>query len=339
MTLMVKQTLQMFMFLATELVLLFLLISYLVGVLQSFLTPAKIQALLSARQGKGYLIAALLGSITPFCSCSTIPFLKGLLRARAGFGPMLVFLFASPLLNPVIIGLFVVTLGLQVAVFYFLVAMTVAVVAGVVLHQLGFERYVRPEAYTDSSGSSCGSGPSCSATPPQVSQACCSSKLTTETEVEIGCCSASGEAVVSAVKPAPNRWLSIWFATWRDFKQVFPYLMLGVSIGAFIYGFMPTELITRYAGAENWYAIPLAAVIGIPLYIRAEVVIPLSAALVQKGMTLGSVMALIIGSAGASLTELILLKSIFKNQMIAAFLLVVLGMAIGAGYLYGIIWG
>lgn len=98
----------MFLFLATELTLLFLLISYGVGVLQEYIPPEKIQATLSARKGKGYIVAALMGAITPFCSCSTIPFLKGLLRARAGFGPMLTFLFSSPLLNPVIIGLFAI---------------------------------------------------------------------------------------------------------------------------------------------------------------------------------------------------------------------------------------
>jgi uncharacterized membrane protein YraQ (UPF0718 family) len=90
----------------------------------------------------------------------------------------------------------------------------------------------------------------------------------------------------------------------------------------------------KYAGEAKWYAIPVAALIGIPLYIRAEAVIPLSAALIQKGMAMGSVMALIIGSAGASLTEVILLKAIFKGQMIAAFLSVILGMAVGAGFLY-----
>ena len=136
-----------------------------------------------------------------------------------------------------------------------------------------------------------------------------------------------------------NRWLRVWRATWKDFKQVLPYLLIGILLGSFIYGFIPTELIAEYAGAGKWYAIPIAAVIGIPLYIRAEAVIPLSAALVQKGMALGSVMALIIGSAGASLTEVILLKSIFKNQMIAAFLVVILTMAIGAGYLYTVLFG
>ncbi len=153
---MAKEALDMFAFLATELIILFLAISYIVGVLQDFLTPEKIQSILSSKKGKGYFIAALLGSITPFCSCSTIPFLKGLLRARAGFGPMMVFLFASPLLNPVIIGLFVVTFGWKVAVFYFAIAMSVSVVAGYVLEKLGFERYVKPEAYQAVGSSSCG---------------------------------------------------------------------------------------------------------------------------------------------------------------------------------------
>ncbi len=97
---------------------------------------------------------------------------------------------------------------------------------------------------------------------------------------------------------------------------------------------MPTEFVASIANEGNSFAVPVAAVIGIPLYIRAEAVIPLSAALAAKGMGLGAVMALIIGSAGASLTEVVLLKSIFKSQMIIAFLTVILSMAVGAGYLY-----
>lgn len=357
---MLKDALDMFVFLAAELIILFLAISYIVGILQEFLTPEKIQSILSSRNGKGYVIAALLGAITPFCSCSTIPFLKGLLRARAGFGPMMVFLFGSPLLNPVIIGLFVITFGWQVAAFYFLVAMTVSVVAGYTLEKLGFERYVKSEAY-ESTGSSSNCGSSCGDSAPKKAEpakaesscgtsacgepapvmvkesACCGTKKE-EPKVEVSCCSADGIATVDE-KKEPSRWVRIWFSTWKDFKQVFPYLMMGIAIGSFIYGFIPTDLIAEYAGEGKWYAIPIAAVIGIPLYIRAEAVIPLSAALVQKGMALGSVMALIIGSAGASLTEVILLKSIFKNQMIAAFLFVILSMAIGAGYLYTFIFG
>ncbi|MGR5446685.1 permease [Vibrio jasicida] len=370
---MAKEALDMFAFLATELIILFLAISYIVGVLQDFLTPEKIQSILSSKKGKGYFIAALLGSITPFCSCSTIPFLKGLLRARAGFGPLMVFLFASPLLNPVIIGLFVVTFGWKVAVFYFAIAMTVSVVAGYVLEKLGFERYVKPEAYeaagTSSCGTSCGDSSKkkeqakpasscgtsacgepapvaaktscCSEPAPVVAKtSCCGdSAPKAEPKVEVSCCSSDGSATATIVEEKePSRWVRIWHSTWKDFKQVFPYLMMGIAIGSFIYGFIPTDLIAEYAGEAKWYAIPVAAIIGIPLYIRAEAVIPLSAALVQKGMALGSVMALIIGSAGASLTEVILLKSIFKNQMIAAFLFVILTMAMGAGYLYTFIF-
>jgi len=117
-------------------------------------------------------------------------------------------------------------------------------------------------------------------------------------------------------------------------KKVLPYLIGGIALGSMIYGFMPTEFVASVASDSNPFAVPIAAVIGIPLYIRAEAVIPLSAALAAKGMGLGAVMALIIGSAGASLTEVILLKSIFKNQMIFAFLAVILSMAVGAGYLY-----
>ncbi|PSV26216.1 hypothetical protein C9J44_04205 [Photobacterium sp. GB-27] len=294
---MFKDTLEMFLFLTTELTLLFLLISFLVGVLQSYIPPEKIQRILSGKKGKGYVVAALLAAITPFCSCSTIPFLKGLLRAKAGFGTMMVFLFASPLLNPVIIGLFVVTFGIKVAAFYFVMAMGVSVIAGVLLEKLNFERFVKPEAYIEPE-SSCGA------------KSC------------------------GGVKVETNKWKKIWNTTWKDFKKVLPYLIGGIAIGSLIYGFMPTEFIAKIASDNNPFAIPVAAVIGIPLYIRAEAVIPLSAALAAKGMGLGAVMALIIGSAGASLTEVILLKSIFKTPMIIAFVAVVLTMAMSSGYLY-----
>ncbi|MGR3711685.1 MAG: permease [Shimia sp.] len=293
-----QEAANMFAFLAVELTVLFLVISYGVGVLQDYISPQRIQSILSSRNGRGYVVSALLGAITPFCSCSTIPFLKGLLRARAGFGPMMVFLFSSPLLNPIIIGLFAVTFGLQVTITYFVIAMGVSIIAGIALEKLGFEKYVEPSAYVAPKPKKCGSS----------------------------CGSAKAE----------NRWLRIWNSTWKDFKSVLPYLMLGISIGAVIYGFMPTEFLAKHAGNDNLWAIPVSAVIGIPLYVRAEAVIPLSAALAAKGMSMGAIMALIIGSAGASLTEVILLRSIFRMPMILAFLFVILSMAIGAGLLFAL---
>lgn len=174
--------------------------------------------------------------------------------------------------------------------------MGVSVIAGYTLEKLGFEKYVKAEAYTTPATSSCQSG-----------------------------CGGQSK---------PSLWKRVWDTTWKDFKKVLPYLIGGIALGSTIYGFMPTEFVARVASDSNPFAIPVAAIIGIPLYIRAEAVIPLSSALAAKGMGLGAVMALIIGSAGASLTEVILLKSLFKNKMIIAFLVVILSMAVGAGFLY-----
>lgn len=112
------------------------------------------------------------------------------------------------------------------------------------------------------------------------------------------------------------------------------YLILGVALGAFVYGFVPGDFIAQYASGDSILAIPVAAVIGIPLYVRAETLIPLSAVLAEKGMGLGAIMALIIGGSGASVTEVILLKSMFRLPMVIAFLVVILGMAVSAGYLF-----
>ncbi len=378
---MLKESLNMFVFLAVELSLLYLIIAYAIGVLQERITPSKVQNILSSKKGKGYVIAAFLGAITPFCSCSTIPFLKGLLKARAGFGPMLTFLFASPLLNPIIMGLFLVTFGAQVTVFYFSVALGVSIIAGYVLEKLGFEKYVKDTAYVqDAHASACCSSQGAEPTPAAASASCCSTPLQPLSHLNVdapassvpsvaqdACCageSAHEQATSCCSAPSPktsassccsreqvkeltssccgggsaqrseNKWLRIWHATWADFKSVLPYLFIGVTLGSIIYGFMPTEFITKVAHADNPWAIPVAAIIGIPLYIRAEAVIPLSAALAAKGMGLGAVMALIIGSAGASLTEVILLKAIFKNPMIIAFVAVILTMAVSAGFMH-----
>ena len=297
MTAITQQSLQdvfyMFTYLLLELTMLFIAISYLVGVIQLYIPPEKIRNVLSSKHGKGYVIAAFMGAITPFCSCSTIPFLKGLIRANAGFGPMMVFLFSSPLLNPILIVLFAVTFGFKIAAIYFAMSMGISIVAGIALEKLGFEKYIIvPEDVAEKSS-------------------CCSSSSVT-----------------------PNKWKKLWVEVWKDFKQAFPYLLVGVSLGAIIHGFVPTDFIASYAGSDNPLAIPFAAVIGIPLYTRAIVMIPLAAAFVAKGMGIGAVMAFVIGSAGASIPELILLRSLFKTQMIVSFVFVVLSMAITTGFVF-----
>jgi uncharacterized membrane protein YraQ (UPF0718 family) len=292
-----QNTLYMFTYLMLELTILFITISYLVGVIQLYIPPEKIRKVLSSKHGKGYVIAAFMGAITPFCSCSTIPFLKGLIRANAGFGPMMVFLFSSPLLNPILIVLFAVTFSFKIAAIYFAMSMGISIVAGIVLEKFGFEKYIIvPEGVAEKSNY----------------------------------CSDTGVT--------PNKWKKLWVEVWKDFKQAFPYLLVGVSLGAIIHGFVPTDFIATYAGSDNPLAIPFAAVIGIPLYTRAIVMIPLAAAFVAKGMGIGAVMAFVIGSAGASIPELILLRSLFKTQMIVSFVFVVLSMAITTGFVFSYVF-
>lgn len=288
-----QNTVDMFITLSIQLTLLFLGISFFVGLLQEYIPPARVKHILSSKNGKGYMVAGLLGAITPFCSCSTIPFLKGLLRAQAGFGTMMVFLFSSPLLNPIVIGLMVATFGLPVALFYFTFAMSVSIVAGYTLEKLGFERYIKMGTHHISTQNTC-------------------------------------QQSLSTVK----QWKKVWLSTWKDFVSVLPYLMVSIMVGSIIYGAVPVDFIAQITDKYSTFAIPIAAIIGIPLYIRASMVIPISAALVAKGMDMGIIMAFIIGSAGASLTEVILLKSLFKKEMIIVFLIVVLTMAISAGYSY-----
>lgn len=356
----------MFLFLAVELSVLFIVISAGVSLIRQKIPDYKIQQMMGARKGKGYLLASLLGAVTPFCSCSTIPMLRGLLSAKAGFGPTLTFLFVSPLLNPIIVGLMWVTFGWKLTLLYAIIAAGVSVLASIILDFLGFERHIvnhkypalsdcgtkcdDPEALAKTSvGSGCSN--TCSVQSPTGTSCCspsakpiinlkmikndqnvsvCCSSIPSEQPV-VSCCSGETADRTDITTPSPIK-LAMKDAL-LQFKDILPYLLLGVLIGSFIYGFIPAEWIAAHAGTNNPMAIPLSAVVGIPLYIRAEAVIPLASVLMTKGMGLGALMALIIGSAGASLTEVILLKSMFRMPMIVAFLTVILGMAILMGYL------
>ncbi|QWL65612.1 permease [Aeromonas jandaei] len=341
---------RMFLFLAFELSILFLVISAGVSLLRQKIPDEKIQRLLGARKGRGYLLSALLGAVTPFCSCSTIPMLRGLLSAKAGFGPTLTFLFISPLLNPIIVGLMWATFGWKVTLLYAVIAAGISILASLLLDKMGFKRHVidATEATAGSCATGCkpgAKGPSpaqtscctTSASPvkavrPMASPACCSAPALTADSSPLSCCpDATTIPVASGTLPLLLR--KAGADACQQFRDVLPFLLLGVLIGSFIYGFIPADWIAAHAGADNPLAIPFSAIVGIPLYIRAEAVIPLASVLLGKGMGVGAVMALIIGSAGASLTEVILLRSMFKAPMIVAFLTVILGMAVLMGYL------
>ena len=299
----------MFVRLFVELSLLFLVISYLVALVNQKLPAERIQQLLGARRGRGYLTAAGLGAVTPFCSCSTIPVLIGLLKARAGFGPTMTFLFTSPLLNPIVVALFIPVLGLEFTLWYAALALGASILAGLLLQHFGFERYVRREMILPGTGG-CEAGCDDGGQP-----ACCGEAATRE--------------------PAP--WQVAWHESWVLFRSMFPYMVVAMLIGAVVHGFVPADFFARVASADNPAAVPTAALVGIPLYVRVTTLLPLIGPFVAKGVSLGAVVALVIGSGGASLPEMILLKRLFRWPLIVAFLAVIFGMAVTGGYAFNLI--
>lgn len=191
---MLTDALNMFIFLAAELSILFIVISAGVSLLQQYIPNEKIQNILGGHKGRGYLLAALLGAITPFCSCSTIPMLRGLLKAKAGFGQTLTFLFCSPLLNPIIIGLFIATFGIFTPLTYVCIALFISILAGYLLDKMKFEKYIIPEKRSpfESCCSSNISAPTCACESTVQSQGCCSLEQLQPIQPTSCCCGTSG---------------------------------------------------------------------------------------------------------------------------------------------------
>ncbi len=313
-------TAEAFVTLFVELTFLFIAISYLVAIINQKIPAEKIQQLLGTRKGRGYFISAGLGAITPFCSCSTIPMLVGLLKARAGFGPVMTFLFTSPLLNPIVIVLFIPVLGIRVTIIYAVLALSISIISGMLLQYFNFEKYIKRELIEPVS---CCSGPA------PVSTSCCDSS-----ESKSDCC---GESKSQEVMPSSHK--QAWQESYSLFKTMMPYMFISMIIGAIVHGFVPADFFTEVAGKDNPAAIPVAALIGIPLYIRVTALIPLIGSFVAKGMSIGAVMALVIGSGGASLPEMILLKKLFKWPLLLAFLSVIFTMAIVGGFVFNVLIG
>lgn len=285
------ETVKSFLIIAAELTILFVGVSFLIHLFQVFIPYEKLEEKLKkAHPIYASLVAVLFAFVTPFCSCSTIPVVVNLLKNQVRFGIVMVFLFASPVLDPTILTIMTVIMGWKVTILYTLTTATLSIIIGLLLERFGFEKAVKHVVM----------------------------KGYERTEKSFS-------------------WKAAWGETWGLMKSVYPYLLLGAAIGAIIHGFVPSEFISAYFGGDAWWLIPIAAVIGIPLYIRLSSMIPISHILIMNGMALGPVMAMMISSAGASLPEIVLLKSIFKKQLIIAFVLSVLSMSTISGFIFFII--
>lgn len=325
---MAEKALSFFVVAFVELAILFVGISFLVAVLQHYLSPDRVKSMLSARHGRGYLVGAGLGALTPFCSCSTIPIMVGMLKARAGFGPTMSFLFASPLVNPVVVALFMATFGWRLTGIYAAMALGMAVAAGYMLDRFKFQRYIRGDALHSGETAPQRQPAAAAATTSTFQPAIMTAMPAAASGAGSSSCCSSAQAAVK-----PNKWRTMLMEALEQFRSFLPYVAVGVAIGALCHGFVPDEIVYRFAGPDNPLAVPVAAVIGVPLYVRASTMVPIGMSLMAKGMSLGAVMALIIGGAGASIPEMVMLKRLFKMPVLIAFLATVFGMALSAGML------
>jgi uncharacterized protein len=283
-----EETVKSFLSIALELTVLFIVISFAISLLQGIIPYEKIEEKLSGKNKViGAAAAIIFAFITPFCSCSTIPVVVNMLKKNMSFGIVMIFLFASPVLDPTILTIMGVLLGWKVAIIYTVVTILFSVVIGFILEALHFNKYVKNVTMSGYEES------------------------TNKFDIRL----------------AMNETLAL-------IKSVFPYLLLGAVIGAIIHGIVPTEWVSSFFGKDHWWLIPIAAIIGIPLYIRLSSMIPISQILILKGMALGPVMAMMISSAGASLPEVILLKSIFKKELVITFILSVVTMSTVSGFIF-----
>lgn len=289
----IMEFIKTFLMLFFELLLLFIVVSFIVSLIQQVVSEEKIKKLLSKpNKAVNYLLGMIFGAVTPFCSCSTIPILAGLLNSKVPFGPAMSFLIASPLMNPLMIFMLWALLGWKVAVVYFVVLAIFSILTGLVFSKMNLaESYKGVNVKGDGFFAN-----------------------------------KSGSRFKQALNDA-----------WAFLYQMLPYLFIGVFIGAFIYGFIPEEFITKYASGDGFISVFIASVIGIPMYIRPETMLPIAEALVSKGMSLGTVVALIIGGAGASIPEVVLLSKLFKKKFVISFVIAILVVAIATGLIVNMI--
>ena len=263
-------------------------IVFVIAVARTFVTLERTRDILGGRrEGVGNAIAAGLGVATPFCSCSAVPAFIGFVSAGVPLGVTLSFLIASPLVNEVAVVLLYGLFGWQIAALYLAAGVVLAISAGFVLGRLHLERWVEPFVY-DLAGT------------------------------------ATATAGLVAVRPT---W-SERFATGRAevrtiLARIWPYLLVGIGIGALIHGWVPEELFARWAGPDNPLAVPIATLLGIPLYANAAGILPLVEALSAKGLPIGTVLAFMMSVVALSLPEMVLLRRVLKPPLLATFAAVV----------------
>ena len=296
-------TIYFFVYDTIKIGLLLIVINYFMAVTRYYFPLEKVRNILTKRRwfGLDYLFAALLGVVTPFCSCSSIPLFIGFVGAGIPLGVTFAFLIASPLINESSLYLFPAMFGLKVTLIYNIVGIVIAMIGGFIIHKLGMEKYVKPELLKF--------------------------KSRKQVEQENG-----GNSL-----PLKELLKYFWDDGMNITKNIFPYVVLGISIGALIHGFVPASLVKKYLSVRAWWTVPIAVLLGTPLYANSVGVIPIMEALVQKGVPLGTALAFMTAIVTVSIPESMILKKVMKWQLLATFFgITIVGIMI-MGWIFNVI--
>lgn len=280
--------------------LLLVIINYVMAITRFYFPMEKVRDILTKRRwfGLDYLFAAFLGVVTPFCSCSSIPLFIGFLGAGIPLGVTFAFLISSPLVNESSLALFPAMFGMKITVIYNIVGILVSMLGGYLIAKLKMEQYVTPELL----------------------------KFKSKKEVE---------AEHGGQKLTVTQLTTYWFEDgMRITKEVFPYVLLGVAIGALIHGFVPEELISKYLSIRAWWVVPIAVLLGAPLYANSVSVIPVIEALTGKGIPLGTALAFMTSVVTISIPQALILKKVMRWQLLAMFFGITTVGIIIMGYLF-----
>ncbi len=276
----------------------FLLLSviiFIVSVIRSYFPPEKTKRILShKKEFIGNILAALLGIVTPFCSCSAVPLFIGFVEAGVPLGVTFSFLISSPLVNEVAVVLLWGMFGWKIAAIYMGMGLLVAMLAGSIIGKLKLERWVEEYVYKFRSGQT--------------------QELVTQ---------AFGERLA--------------YAQWNTadiLKKVWLFIIIAIGIGGFIHGYVPQDFLVRYAGNGNPFAVPVAVVLGVPLYANAAGVIPIVYALMEKGLSMGTVLAFMMAVTALSLPEMIILRKVLKIPLLAVFVAIMTATITAVGYVF-----
>ena len=297
----IAEAINFFLFDSIKIIALLLVINYVMAVINHYLPLEKIRDFLASRNWHGfdYFLAALLGLVTPFCSCSSIPLFVGFLGAGIPLGVTMTFLVSSPLLSETAIVMLGGILGVKVMVIYIIAGIIVSMFAGFLLRNVDPNKHINPDIIALSEGK---------------------------------------QAAAEKTRKFCKQYLKTWLdEAWSLSRKLIPYVLIGVAIGAAIHNLVPAELLTKILGNNTWWSIPVATLISVPIYANAAGVIPIVGALIGKGVAIGTAMVVLMATIGLSLPEALILKKVMSMKLLVTFFGIVAVGIMTIGYLLNIL--